>query len=112
MRRTTVVTLLLVAGIVAIVGTALVIDSGRSGDHDRFVGTDSAATSRIEQDNPDYRPWFRSVWSPGSGEVESGLFALQAALGGVVLGYCFGALRGRRRAEAHAATPAPTPERP
>ena len=98
MRRTT-VTLLLIVGIVAIVGLALVLDSGRSTDGERFVGTDSAATTQIEKDNPDYKPWFSSIYSPTSGEVESGLFALQAALGGVALGYCIGALRGRRRAE-------------
>lgn len=103
------ITLLLVLGIVAIVGAALVIDSGRSTDGDRFVGSDSAATSQIEQDNPDYEPWFQSLYAPTSGEIESGLFALQAALGGIVLGYCVGALRGRRRAEQDAAVATPPP---
>lgn len=98
MRRTT-VTLLLVAGIIAIVGLALVIDGGRTTDGERFIGTDSAATTQIEEDNPGYTPWFDSLYAPTSGEIESGLFALQAALGGIALGYCFGALKGRRRAE-------------
>jgi cobalt/nickel transport protein len=40
------------------------------------------------------------VFSPTSGEVESGLFALQAALGGLVLGYVLAALRGRRKLDA------------
>lgn len=106
MRRTT-VTLLLVAGIVAIVGVALALDSGRDTTGDRFIGSDTAATTQIEKDNPDYEPWFRSIYAPSSGEIESGLFALQAALGGIVLGYCFGALRGRRRAEQQ--VPVPTP---
>ncbi|MFY2787246.1 energy-coupling factor ABC transporter substrate-binding protein [Rhodococcus sp. MALMAid1271] len=97
MRKSTVTTILLIAAIVAIVGIALVVDSRRSGDEERFVGTDSAATSRIEEDHPDYQPWFQSVFAPTSSEVESGLFALQAALGGTVLGYTIGALRGRRR---------------
>lgn len=97
------VTLLLVLGIVAIVGAALVIDSHRSTDGERFVGSDSAATTQIEQDNPDYEPWFQSLYAPTSGEIESGLFALQAALGGIALGYCIGALRGRRRSEQDAA---------
>ena len=35
-----------------------------------------------------------------AGEVESGLFALQAALGAGVLGYVLGRLRGRRTATA------------
>lgn len=99
MRKNLVINLLLVAGIVAIVIVALVLDAGRSGDHERFVGSDSAATAQIEQDNPDYQPWFTPLYAPTSGEIESGLFALQAALGGIALGYCFGALRTRRRVE-------------
>ena len=35
-------------------------------------------------------PW------PAGGEIESGLFALQAGLGGLALGYVFGRLKGRR----------------
>lgn len=102
MRRSTLVTISLIAAIVAIVGAALLLDSFRDvgPDEERFVGSDSAATARIEQDHPEYTPWFESVFSPTSGEVESGLFALQAALGGMVLGYTVGVLRGRRRQEA------------
>lgn len=102
MRRSTLITLALIAGIVAIVGLALVLDSSRSGDGERFVGSDTAATAQIERDNPDYEPWFEPFFAPSSGEIESGLFALQAAVGGIVLGYAIGALRGRRRCETHA----------
>lgn len=108
MRKNTAVTVLLVAAIVAIVGIALLVDSRRSGDEERFVGTDSAATSRIEEDHPDYTPWFEPVFTPSSSEIESGLFAVQAALGGTILGYTIGALRSRRRAEATAPTPPTT----
>ncbi|MGB6182593.1 MAG: energy-coupling factor ABC transporter substrate-binding protein [Rhodococcus sp. (in: high G+C Gram-positive bacteria)] len=100
MRKNRVVNLLLVLGIVLIVGAALFLDAGRSGDQERFVGTDSAATATIEEDHPDYVPWFESVFSPTSSEVESGLFALQAAVGGLILGYVFASLRGRRKLEA------------
>lgn len=97
------VTVALVLGIVVIMGFSLVLDSTRSAPGERFVGTDSAATQQIEADHPDYTPWFEPLFAPSSGEIESGLFALQAAIGGVVLGYCFGALRSRRRAESVAA---------
>lgn len=99
MKRSVWINLALVAGIVAIVVLALFLDSSRSSEGERFIGTDSAATSQIEQDNPRYEPWFNSIYAPTSSEIESGLFALQAALGGIVLGYCIGALHSRRRYE-------------
>lgn len=107
MRRSTLITLGLVAGVVAILGFALVLDSSRSGDGERFIGSDAAATTQIQEDNPDYEPWFEPFFAPSSSEIESGLFALQAAIGGTALGYTIGALRGRRRSEADAAEPTP-----
>jgi cobalt/nickel transport protein len=99
MPRSRYATAALALGILLIVALALVLDARRPGDQERFVGSDSAATTAIETAHPDYEPWFSPVLAPTSGEVESGLFALQAALGGIVLGYCFGALRRRRRDE-------------
>ncbi len=49
-------------------------------------GSDSIATEEITN----YKPWFEPIWEPPSGEIESGIFALQAAIGGVVLGYYIG----------------------
>ena len=39
----------------------------------------------------------QALFQPSSSEVESGLFALQAALGGTVLGFTIGRLSARRR---------------
>lgn len=61
-----------------------------------FGGTDSAVTQILEERGVE--PWFQPLFQPGSGEVESGLFALQAAIGGAILGFALGQLRGRAAA--------------
>ncbi|XPO23271.1 energy-coupling factor ABC transporter substrate-binding protein [Phosphitispora sp. TUW77] len=61
-----------------------------------FGGADGQAEELITQINPDYQPWFSSIWEPPSGEIESLLFALQAALGTGFIGYYIGYVRGRK----------------
>ena len=63
-----------------------------------FGGADGQAEEVITQINPDYQPWFSSLWEPPSGEIESLLFALQAALGAGFIGYYIGYVRGRKKA--------------
>ena len=63
-------------------------------DEEAFGGTDAQVTAMLEDDG--HEPWFSPIFEPGSGEIESGLFALQAALGAGVLGYALGNLRGRK----------------
>ena len=60
----------------------------------KYAGTDDAASEVIAEHG--YTPWFSALWEPPSKEIESLLFALQAALGAGVLGYVLGYRRGRQ----------------
>ena len=60
-----------------------------------FTGSDDQAEATIQKIRPDYEPWFHPLWEPPSGEIESLLFALQAALGAGFLGYYLGLRRGQ-----------------
>ncbi|MFE6164383.1 energy-coupling factor ABC transporter substrate-binding protein [Streptomyces sp. NPDC056486] len=62
-----------------------------------FTGADAQAETAITEIKPDYEPWFSPLYEPPSGEIESALFALQAALGAGVLAYYFGLRKGRRQ---------------
>ncbi len=99
MSRKSWTTTALVAALVTIFGVSFVVGGMHTNPDERFAGTDSVATSTIEESNPGYVPWFEPFFQPESGEVESGLFALQAAIGGTVLGFAFGGLWARRRGE-------------
>ncbi|MCC9704913.1 energy-coupling factor ABC transporter substrate-binding protein [Streptomyces sp. MNU76] len=93
------VLLLLVVAALAVLPLALGL-----GDHKEqpFTGADGEAETAITEIEPDYEPWFSPLYEPPSGEIESALFSLQAALGAGVLAYYFGIRRGRRQGEARA----------
>jgi len=59
-----------------------------------FGGADGGAEQAISDTG--YEPWFNSIWEPPSGEIESLLFALQAAIGAMIIGYFVGYERGKR----------------
>ncbi|WP_068427359.1 energy-coupling factor ABC transporter substrate-binding protein [Piscicoccus intestinalis] len=96
MKRRWWIDVLLVVALVAVVAVSFLL--GRQSGDGEFAGTDATVSQVIEDEG--HQPWFQPFFEPGSAELESGLFALQAGLGGVVLGYCIGRLHGRRRREA------------
>lgn len=59
-----------------------------------YGGADDQASEQIEELRPGYEPWFESLWEPPSGEIESLLFGLQAAIGAGIIGYVIGNWRG------------------
>lgn len=59
-----------------------------------FGGADGNAADAIEDTG--YEPWFSPIWEPPSGEIESLLFSVQAAIGAVIIGYFVGYERGKR----------------
>lgn len=65
-----------------------------------FGGTDTAASSQIAEisgKSPgDYGPLV-GQWTPPGSEVESVLFAIQAAVGGILVGWVFGYWAGQKR---------------
>ncbi|GAA2180726.1 hypothetical protein GCM10009785_12790 [Brooklawnia cerclae] len=86
---------ILVVLLVALFVVSFVLGSGKASDGEEgFGGTDSAVVEIMDEQGA--QPWFHPLFEPGSGEIESGLFALQAALGAGVVGFAFGNLRGRQ----------------
>lgn len=82
----------LLAAAAAIVAVPLMVP----GFGGAFKGSDDLGREAIAAARPDYKPWFEPLWSPPSGEVQSLLFALQAALGAGFLGYAIGRRQAAR----------------
>ncbi|MHB8125696.1 MAG: energy-coupling factor ABC transporter substrate-binding protein [Desulfitobacteriaceae bacterium] len=64
-----------------------------------FAGADAQAEQAISTIDPGYSPWFAPMWEPPSGEVESFLFALQAAIGSGFVFYYLGYSKGKYSVE-------------
>ena len=61
-----------------------------------YGGADGEAENLISEINPDYKPWFSSLYEPPSGEIESLLFSTQAAIGAGFIGYYLGSRKGKK----------------
>lgn len=60
-----------------------------------FAGADGLAEDAVMEIDPDYVPWFDSLIELPSGEIESLLFALQAAIGAGVIGFILGRMTAK-----------------
>lgn len=87
---------LLILGVVVLAVLGLVIGNMLVPGSE-FGGADGQAEEVIASINPDIEPWFAPIWEPPGGETESLLFALQAAIGGTIVGYVIGLKRGEKQ---------------
>jgi cobalt/nickel transport protein len=94
--------LIMLVLVVALVAVPLVLvkrpEPGPDGkEAEIFIGSDDQAKNAVAKINPSYKPWAKPLMEPPSGEVESLLFSLQAALGAGFIGYWLGCSVTRTR---------------
>lgn len=67
-----------------------------------FAGSDTQGSAQIAEMTGKAEEEFHPLiwqWAPPSGEIESGLFALQAAVGGILVGWVFGYWTAQRKTD-------------
>lgn len=64
-----------------------------------FSGSDGEASDAVSEIQEDYEPWFESLWEPPSGEIESLLFCIQAAIGAGTIGFVLGRVTSGKNKE-------------
>ena len=89
--------IILLIAVIIILIIPLFMYSGLGEDQGYFGGSDDQGSDSVSETG--YKPWFNSIWVPPSGEIESLLFALQAAIGALIIGYFFGLWRGQKSKE-------------
>ena len=90
--KTSKMNLILLLMVLAIILVPLVF----KGDAE-YGGADGEAGDLALEINPNYEPWAQPLWEPPSGEIESLLFSVQVAIGGIAIGYVLGYLKGRSK---------------
>jgi cobalt/nickel transport protein len=77
-----------------------------SSQNHAWGGADGQAEDVISQlTGGTYIPWIQSIYKPPSSEIESLLFAIQAAAGSLIIGYFLGYYRALARIRAGEAAP-------
>jgi cobalt/nickel transport protein len=93
-------TLEILAGITIIAFCAMFLYTSATLRGAEFAGSDNAGSALIAKISgiplENFKPLIPQ-WEPPSGEIEACLFALQAALGGILVGGVFGYWMGQKK---------------
>jgi cobalt/nickel transport protein len=93
-------TLEILAGIAIIAFCAMFLYTSATMSGADFAGSDNAGSARIAKISgiplENFKPLIPQ-WEPPSGEIEACLFALQAAVGGILVGGVFGYWMGQKK---------------
>jgi cobalt/nickel transport protein len=92
----------LLAIIAVLVFCALFLYTSSLMNEAEFAGSDTLGSAQIAEMTGKAEEEFPPLiwqWAPPSGEIESGLFALQAAVGGIMVGWVFGYWKGQKKRE-------------
>lgn len=81
--------------VVMLLAFPLALYNGKGEDQGYFSGADDQGSAAVEETG--YQPWFSSIWEPPSPEIESFLFAVQAAIGAIIIGYVLGYYNGQAK---------------
>jgi cobalt/nickel transport protein len=94
-------TLEILAAIAIVAFSALFLYTSATMSGAEFAGSDNVGSGLVAELSgtpvEDFEPLIPQ-WEPPSGEIESCLFALQAAIGGILIGGVFGYWLGQARA--------------
>lgn len=82
--------------ILVIIAILLIVSPLVINKNAEYSGADGQAEEIITEIDPNYKPWFSSIYEPQSGEVESLLFAVQASLGTGIICYYLGYIKGKK----------------
>ena len=103
MKKQTIITIVVLAVVIALPIAGLVLKSGSE-----FGGADSGGQAAITEINPDYQPWFNSLWIQST-QTNEIMFGIQGVIGAALLfsalGYFVGRTRGRAEAAAGKESP-------
>lgn len=90
MKKSTIVLLLLLVLALVLLPIFVAKDA-------EFGGADDQAEGAISDIDADYEPWFDPLIEDLPGEIESALFALQAAIGAGLIGYYIGSQKSKAK---------------